>query len=142
MSKKPSKLDLLIKVLTFLAADGPAQVAEIRSYIEDYVRDPSMRAHISDDPIYETAELALKISGDWIAGSFSNSEGICEILHEIRWVVSASNFHHNETITEEYILANPEWRILRRLARECLGLIGQNDAEVISIFTLLCFLGD
>ena len=142
MINEPSTLDLTIKLLAFLAADGPEQVLEIRNYMKDCERDPSLRAHISDDPIYETVELTLKISGDWIEELFSEPEAVNNVLHEIRWVVRAFNFHQNKIITEECILKNPEWRVLRRLARECLRLIGPNNAKEISIFTLLCFLGD
>jgi len=142
MKKEPSNLDLIIKLLAFLAADGSEQVSEIRSYMKDCERNPSMRAHISDDPIYETAELSLKVSGDWIEELCSDSAGVNNVLNEIRWVVRAFNFHNNQTVSEECILSNPEWRTLRRLARECLRLIGPNNAEEISLFTLLSFLGD
>lgn len=140
--KEPTYLDLTIKLLAFLAADGSEQVCEIQNYLKKGESDPSMRAHISEDPIYEIIETIKKLAGVRTEELFSNQ--VNEVIEELRWTISAllNDLPSNQNLTEENILKNPEWRILRRLARECLRLIGPNEADKISIMTLLCFLGD
>ncbi len=120
MKKSPSQFDLLVAILHFLSADGPDQNKVLRDYLDLCERDPSRRAHVGN-PV---AEIAGGVERVFDREDSAYSKEACEIVDAIAWFIDLITCRPNGcVITDDQILNNPEWRIIRLLSKEALTLI-------------------
>jgi hypothetical protein len=144
-TNSPSGLELLVCLLRYFAASGNEQIAELNEYATIAKSKSSAPPHVQH-PLLELVEAVvrhLRVETESDESLPVRARELSEELDGLTGLMFGRDELTERFVSDDALLSDPVWSIVRNIAREALTFFLQKAPEVrIGIWDLMCFVAD